>query len=116
MSALTMFQDVRHGTHVHIYSLLLPGKYRMRINVSLYINILIVTACKFKYNLKNVNWIQMEKNYVNNCITRTFLKNVFNLTSIAGSRGQPLCIKGGCMVRMTSNKLQVSIDFVNQNY
>lgn len=52
MSALTIIQDVRHSPHVHIYSLLLPGKYRMKINVSLYINILVVTARKFKYSLK----------------------------------------------------------------
>lgn len=55
MSALTINQDVRHGTHGHIYSLLLPGKYRMKINIALYINILIVTARKFKYSLKIVN-------------------------------------------------------------
>ena len=44
MSALTIIQDVRHDTLVHIYSLLLPGKYRMKIKVPNYINILIVAA------------------------------------------------------------------------
>ena len=63
MSALTIIQDVRHGTPVHIYSLLLPGKYRIKIKVSLCINILIVTARKFKYSLQNVNSIQMRKHY-----------------------------------------------------
>lgn len=51
MSALTIIQDVRHGTHVHIYSLLLPGKYSMKINGPLYIDILIVMARKFEYSL-----------------------------------------------------------------
>lgn len=63
MSALTIIQDLRHGTHVHIYSLLLPGKYRMKIKVPLYINILIDTARKFKYSLKNVNSIQIKEHY-----------------------------------------------------
>lgn len=93
---------------MYIYSLLLPGKYRMRINVSLYINILIFTARKFKYSLKNVNSIQMKEN-VNNCITGTFLKDI----SKAGSYGQPLCTKSVSMVRMNSNKLQAAIYLVD---
>lgn len=55
MSALTIIQDVRHGALVHIYSLLLPGKYKMRINIALNINILIVTARQFEYNRKGAN-------------------------------------------------------------
>lgn len=68
MSALTIIQDVRHGTHVHIYSLLLPGKYKMKINVPLYINILIVTARKFKYSLKTLTQSKLRSTVVNNCV------------------------------------------------
>lgn len=60
MSALTIIQDVRHGTLVHIYSFLLPGKHAMEIKVLAYINILIVMSRKFKYSLKNINSIQMK--------------------------------------------------------
>lgn len=34
MSAQPRFQDVRHGTPVHIYSFLLPGEYRMKTHES----------------------------------------------------------------------------------
>lgn len=79
MSALTIIQEVRHSTHVHIYRPLLPGKYRMKINVSLNINILIVTERIFKWRPKKVDFTKIKKIYCEQqCITKIFTKFPIN--------------------------------------